>query len=197
VNGGPVETILGRLDGVRRSGRGWTALCPAHEDKHASLSVAVGDDGRALLHDHAGCSVDDVVATLGLELADLFLPSEDFAEVPEKSSGLSHKPYRFRRRAPETLLKRPALLLEVAVAKDLARLSEADARVAVLRAWDALTKRLDIVFVLQLAGIIRGVALLCFGSARELTPRWSEELGEYVQSHGLDRAVSRMLRRVA
>ena len=36
--GGQIE-ILTRLNGVRRSGEGWTAKCPAHEDKQSSLSV--------------------------------------------------------------------------------------------------------------------------------------------------------------
>jgi hypothetical protein len=31
--------ILARLKGVRRSGEGWTAKCPAHKDKQNSLSV--------------------------------------------------------------------------------------------------------------------------------------------------------------
>lgn len=53
--GPPIEMILSRLDGVRRSGRGWQARCPSHEDRHASLSISEGDDRRVLLHDHAGC----------------------------------------------------------------------------------------------------------------------------------------------
>jgi hypothetical protein len=56
----PIARLLGRLDGVRRSGEGWVALCPGHEDRHASLSVAAGDDGRALLTCHTGCRTDAV-----------------------------------------------------------------------------------------------------------------------------------------
>jgi hypothetical protein len=67
-----VERVLDRLERVKRSGSGWTAHCPAHEDRVASLSVGEGDDGRVLVRCHAGCSVEDVVATLGLELRDLF-----------------------------------------------------------------------------------------------------------------------------
>jgi hypothetical protein len=36
------------------------------------LSVREGDDGRVLLHCFAGCSVNEVVAALGIELSDLF-----------------------------------------------------------------------------------------------------------------------------
>ena len=50
----PVALLLDHLDGVRRSGKAWMARCPAPEDRHASLAIAAGDDGRALLTCHAG-----------------------------------------------------------------------------------------------------------------------------------------------
>jgi hypothetical protein len=82
--GDPVERLLSHLDKVRKSGRGWTARCPAHEDRTASLSVAAGDDGRVLLHCFAGCSAPDVLAALGLDIGDLFVrkptASMSFAE---------------------------------------------------------------------------------------------------------------------
>ncbi len=71
---GPVTLVLNHLDAIRRSGSGWMARCPAHEDRQASLSVSVGDDGRALVHCHRGCSVEAVTAALGLSTADLFGP---------------------------------------------------------------------------------------------------------------------------
>jgi hypothetical protein len=64
--------LLDRLDGVRRSGRGWIARCPAHADRSASLSIAEADDGRVLVHCFAGCDVTDALAAVGLTLADLF-----------------------------------------------------------------------------------------------------------------------------
>lgn len=68
----PLEVLLSRLDGVRASGRGWVAKCPAHIDRSASLSLAEGRDGRALVKCFAGCEVLDVLRAVGLELADLF-----------------------------------------------------------------------------------------------------------------------------
>lgn len=68
----PLDVLLSRLDGVRASGRGWVAKCPAHTDRSASLSLAEGRDGRALVKCFAGCEVLDVVRAVGLELADLF-----------------------------------------------------------------------------------------------------------------------------
>jgi putative DNA primase/helicase len=50
------------------------ARCPAHDDRQASLSVTVGDDGRALVHCHAGCSIHAVTDALGIAAADLFQP---------------------------------------------------------------------------------------------------------------------------
>jgi hypothetical protein len=67
-----VSRVLARLEGHRRSGSGWIARCPAHEDKRASLSIAEGQNGRVLLRCFAGCSVESIVAAAGLEMRDLF-----------------------------------------------------------------------------------------------------------------------------
>jgi|SRR5580700_1272320 hypothetical protein len=73
--------LLDRLERVRQTGPGrWIARCPAHEDRAPSLSIRVLDDGRVLLHDFGGCEVGDVLAALGLTLADLFeKPLGEFA----------------------------------------------------------------------------------------------------------------------
>ncbi|MBQ8125660.1 MAG: hypothetical protein IJ173_12705 [Kiritimatiellae bacterium] len=68
------EDILARLEGVQESGGGWIARCPAHGDDNPSLSIARGEDGRTLMHCHAGCSCEAVVEALGLKMADL-MPS--------------------------------------------------------------------------------------------------------------------------
>jgi hypothetical protein len=57
----PVKNLVERLH-AKRSGKGWIAKCPAHEDHKPSLSLGEGADGRALLKCHAGCSTDDVLA---------------------------------------------------------------------------------------------------------------------------------------
>lgn len=68
----PTENLLAHMDGVRRSGRGYLAKCPAHEDRSASLSISEGGGGRALLRCFAGCDALQVVQSVGLTLADLF-----------------------------------------------------------------------------------------------------------------------------
>jgi hypothetical protein len=72
----PVERVLARLHGVRRSGKGYEAKCPAHDDHHASLSIGHGDDGRALVYCHVGCETEDILAAIGLTMADLFSESQ-------------------------------------------------------------------------------------------------------------------------
>ncbi len=67
----PVELILSKLPHSKQNGKGWMARCPVHEDGRASLSISAGDDGRALIHCHAGCSPEAITAALGLTLADL------------------------------------------------------------------------------------------------------------------------------
>ena len=57
--------------GPRRSGDGYSARCPSHDDANPSLSVSNGD-GKVLLHCHAGCALDDVRDALDLTAADLF-----------------------------------------------------------------------------------------------------------------------------
>jgi hypothetical protein len=72
----PVDSILSKLLDARPNGSGWMARCPAHDDGRASLSVAVGDDGRALVHCHAGCTPEAIVSAMGLRLADL-MPADN------------------------------------------------------------------------------------------------------------------------
>ena len=51
--------------------RGWQARCPGHDDRAPSLSVSE-ENGRLLLHCHAGCDVNRITSALGLKLSDLF-----------------------------------------------------------------------------------------------------------------------------
>ena len=57
------ETIAKGLGG-RKSGGGWMARCPAHDDGKPSLSICDADDGRVLVCCHAGCDQERVIANL-------------------------------------------------------------------------------------------------------------------------------------
>jgi len=86
------EQVLGRLDGVRRSGSGKAvARCPAHDDRRASLSIATGRKGGYVLRCHAGtgCPVDAILEAAGLAWADI-LP-----EAP-KGRGQIDRVYQYR-----------------------------------------------------------------------------------------------------
>lgn len=89
-----VTRVLEKLSGVRKTKSGWSARCPDHEDEHASLSVAVGDDDQVLFHCHAGCQCESVVAALGLQMRDLWPARE------EKQS-------RHRRTKPRRVFEKP------------------------------------------------------------------------------------------
>ena len=56
------ETIARALGG-RKAGSGWTARCPAHDDREPSLSIRDAD-GKVLVRCHAGCDQRDVIAAL-------------------------------------------------------------------------------------------------------------------------------------
>lgn len=86
-----ITDILSRLEGVRGNGGQYMAKCPNHGDSHQSLSVSVGKDGRVLLKCHAGCSTEDIVWSMGLQMKDLFAeikPGDMFPRYdPPKSQG--------------------------------------------------------------------------------------------------------------
>lgn len=67
-----MSDILAAFTGVKKTGAGWTAKCPAHEDRRASLSINQSDDGKWLLHCHTGCSFDAILAAVNLQTRDLF-----------------------------------------------------------------------------------------------------------------------------
>src|SRR5262249_11132672 len=47
---------------ARRVGSTYMARCPAHDDRNPSLAIREGNDGRPLVHCHAGCCQADVIA---------------------------------------------------------------------------------------------------------------------------------------
>lgn len=71
------ELILPKLDGIRRSGDGYTARCPAHDDGTASLSVGPGKEHPVVIHCHAGCDRDAILDAVGLTWTELCKPRSD------------------------------------------------------------------------------------------------------------------------
>lgn len=77
------DKLLSRLRRVRRTGPGkWIASCPTREDKSPSLAIREMDDGRLLLHDFGGDSVEAILAAVGLSFTDLYPPQPGTAAKP-------------------------------------------------------------------------------------------------------------------
>jgi len=93
LDAGAVENVrafLARLEGCHEAGPNqWQTRCPAHPDEKPSLSVSVCE-GRILVHCHAGCAPEAVVAALGLTMADLF------SEGERPGPGMIAKTYDYR-----------------------------------------------------------------------------------------------------
>ena len=69
-------------------GKSGMARCPAHDDNGPSLSVRENTDGALLVYCFAGCEVSEVVAALGLDMADLFPPRDTPAHAPKRTPRL-------------------------------------------------------------------------------------------------------------
>lgn len=69
--------VLQRLEGVKGRDGKYMARCPNHGDSTPSLSVSLGSDNKILLKCFAGCSTDDIVRSMGLEMKDLFADSNE------------------------------------------------------------------------------------------------------------------------
>ena len=81
----PIELVLTGLSGVRQRQPGqWSARCPAHDDRGPSLSVRETSDEAVLLHCFAGCTVHDITALLGLDMADLYPPRDSRPGEPRR-----------------------------------------------------------------------------------------------------------------
>lgn len=86
-----IEEVLNLIKNVKENGPGkYTGLCPAHPDTKPSLSITTGNDERILLKCHAGCRVQDIVNSLGLQMSDLF---QDKKSLPN-SKPVKNNTYR-------------------------------------------------------------------------------------------------------
>ncbi len=91
--------------GGKRSGKGFLAPCPSHDDHDPSLSIADGDNGKPIVHCLAGCSQEAVITGLaGLGL----WPETDKPLTPQELEALKKEAARrkeeraARRRQEET-----------------------------------------------------------------------------------------------
>lgn len=88
-----IQELLSRLNDVKkRSGNGYIARCPAHDDKNPSLSVGLSDNGKIILiHCHAGCADADILGKLGLKMSDLFIKDTPGSAVQTKTTRYEYR----------------------------------------------------------------------------------------------------------
>lgn len=95
-----ITDVIERLNKVKKtSANNWIAACPAHEDKHPSLSISVGRNDQVLLNCHAGCTFEDIVSSLDLPKSEI-VATYDY--VDENGELL----YQAVRKVPKTFLQR-------------------------------------------------------------------------------------------
>jgi 5S rRNA maturation endonuclease (ribonuclease M5) len=114
----PIDRVLESLEAhdcnPRKAPDGWTARCPSHDDRRASLAVTTGHEDCVLVHCHAGCEKSDVLAALGLNASDLFTEAKGnghpeieatYDYVDEEGQLLSqavrYRPKAFKQRRPD------------------------------------------------------------------------------------------------
>ena len=102
--------LLDRLEGVRQTAPDrWVAKCPAHDDRHPSLSVREIDNDRVLVKCFTGCDVAAVLSAVGLEIDALY---------PERPT---HRGRSERRPFPATdvlrAIEREALIVAMAASR--------------------------------------------------------------------------------
>lgn len=121
-----LRTILERLSNAHQCRSGWTALCPAHDDRRNSLSIALGSNGQVLLHCFASCTVEAIVAAVGLRVSDLFA---DSAPCPATNGAIRRPRVRPSHPPPPG-----ALLEQLRIARDVLSINASAAWVQMLLA---------------------------------------------------------------
>ena len=65
-----IESKTGKV--AKKSGSGYSCCCPAHDDTNPSLSISEAEDSKILIKCFTGCTPEEICASLGISIADLF-----------------------------------------------------------------------------------------------------------------------------
>ena len=87
--------LRSRLEGAVGREEDYMARCPAHSDTNNSLHVSRLKNGSTGLYCHAGCSIEDVCAALGIDKSDLY-PDKPSRKPDKKLSGKPEAIYEYR-----------------------------------------------------------------------------------------------------
>ena len=74
-----LHDFLGRLENVKKSGNGYTARCPGHDDKKNSLSVNLAPNGKINVNCFAACDIKTITEGCGIKVRDLYPPDQQGA----------------------------------------------------------------------------------------------------------------------
>ncbi len=85
-----IEDIKSKLSNLRQCGQGWSARCPAHEDRNNSLSLSIGETGNILFKCHAGCAISAILTALELQASDLFPRKQNGHTALERTLTIQH-----------------------------------------------------------------------------------------------------------
>jgi replicative DNA helicase len=104
-----IERVIATLPSARRSGSGWKARCPGHDDQKASLSLRESGEGHVLLRCFGGCNLDAILMPLGLQPRDLFEPSTSSRDAGVRSSAITLAEFAADKRLPIGFLQERGL----------------------------------------------------------------------------------------
>ncbi len=147
-----VDDVLTLLDQVRHTSHGWQARCPAHDDRHPSLTVKEGDKGL-LVKCWSGCDLEAICAAVHIRVADLFYKTTSDRRTIRAERLVRQKRQRGRAVAWRQAMRGARLahdaqqLVEAARGLDIAAWTEAeldDALNAVADAWAILLEERDV-----------------------------------------------------
>ncbi len=89
-----INEFISKLNNVKRTGENeYIACCPGHDDRNPSLSITE-KEGKILLHCHAGCKPEQIVAAMGVEMKDLYIDDRRAYSVKPKKGPLRTHVYR-------------------------------------------------------------------------------------------------------
>ncbi len=84
----PSAVEIARALEAKKTGGGWSARCPSHDDRSPSLSIGVGRDGRPLVHCHSGCTQAEVIGAL--RVLGIWPERGDASKEPPRSGSISN-----------------------------------------------------------------------------------------------------------
>ena len=88
------EQTIELLHASKSAGEQFSARCPAHSDSKPSLSIRKGEDGKVLLHCHAGCLFEKIEDAIHKKVLEQGLNLSEYAAMKQLPVDYLHKQWR-------------------------------------------------------------------------------------------------------